>query len=219
MPTTRPFLVLFCLYLSILPVMAHADPPSGIATLQTSSTSTIRNIIPEDIRALLQPSEQEEYLAELEQSPPRWDTLHTQPGEEHGERLFRLNRARDTAREGHPLLTQRIGFLWSGILRTFDSKHQGFRVAMGPELTQTTWGIIRFKPVGLPDEMIAIPKRSLLSKLQSKISKREQVEVFILFFGKLLPNESIMYGFSHNGNEEGMIMPFVQIDQVHYVLR
>ena len=220
MTTTRTFLVILInLSFSILPIVAHANPPSGIATLQTSSTVTTRNIIPEDTRALLSPSEQEEYLSELENVPPTWKTLHTQPGEEQGERLFRFNRARDTAREGHPLLTQRIGFLWSGILRTFNSEHQGFTVAMGPELTHTSWGIMRFKPVGLPDEMIAVPRKNLLLKLKSKISQGEEIEVTILFFGKLVPNESIMYGFSHDGNEEGMIMPFVQIDQVNYILR
>ena len=219
MTTIRTFLVILSFSFSILSMVAHADPPSGIAILEDSSNLTTRNIIPENTRALLSPSEQEVYLAELENTPPTWETLHTQPGEEHGERLFRLNRTRDSAREGHPLLTQRIGFLWSGILRTFDSEHQGFTVAMGPELTHTSWGIMRFKPVGLPDEMIAVPRKNLLLKLKSKISQGEEIEVTILFFGKLVPNESIMYGFSHDGNEEGMIMPFVQIDQVNYILR
>ena len=159
------------------------------------------------------------FLAELEGSPPKWDELHHRQGEEHGERLFTLNRARDEMREGHPLLKQRIAFVWSGILRNFDSKHRGFTVAMGPELTHTTWGLMRFKPVQLPEEMIAIPSAAHLPLLKAKILEGEEIDIVILFVGTLVQSESIMYSFSHDEKEEGMIMPFVHIDEVLYVLK
>ena len=211
------FSIIFCFVLA--PSMSLADPRTGVASLTSLANTTIQAVMPPNIRTLLTPSEQQDFFLELENSPPNWETLHNQPGEEHGERLFDFNRSRDAAREGHSLLKQPIAFLWSGILRKYHSGHHGFTVAMGPELTPTAWGIIRFKPVGLPDEMIAVPSSDLLPKLKANIANQEQVEIAILFIGKLIPNESLMYAFSHDGNEDGMIMPFVQINTVQYFLR
>ncbi len=213
---------LYCTFiaLTLLPASgwAYADSTSGVATLQSFFHTTIRTTLPANTRPLFTPKEQETYLLEMEGTPPEWDTLHHQPGEEHGERLFDFNRARDEQREGHPLLTQRVAFLWSGILRKFNPEQGGFTVAMGPDLTLTTWGIMRFKPVGLPNDMIAVPSEHHRASLNAKVLHKEEVEVIILFLGTLIPNESIMYAFSHDGNEDGMIMPFVQIDKVEYFL-
>ena len=203
----------------LVPTMIFAEPSLGIAPLTALSNTTIKADISPEIRTLLTSREQQDFLSRLEGSPPNWESLHNQPGEEHGKRLFSYNRTRDEARENHPLLKQRVAFLWSGILRTYQMDQQGFSVAMGPELTQTEWGIVRFKPVGLPHEMIAVPPSNLLAKLKAKVANQEQVEIDILFIGKLVPNESLMYAFSHDGNEEGMIMPFVQIDSVQYFLK
>ncbi len=215
---SRISLFVFSLGFLIIPVWTYAEPPSGVAVLRSSSSTMLNTVVPANTRPLVTPIEQETFLMELEGTPPKWDTLHNQPGEEHGERLFALNRSHDEKRIDHPLLKQRLAFLWSGILRNFDSEHQGYTVAMGPELTPTTWGIIRFKPVGLPNYMIAIPSKNLLPRLKTKVSTGEQVEISILFIGTLVPNESIMYGFSHDIQEKGMIMPFVQIEEVQYHL-
>lgn len=127
------------------------EPPSGIAPLRVISEPTLHSIIENGVRPLVTAREQELYLQELDGSPPNWDQLHDEEGEEMGRRLFVFNRERDEVREGHALLTQRIAFVWSGFLRTYQPQHNGFSVAMGPELTQTEWGIVRFKPIGLPD--------------------------------------------------------------------
>ena len=195
------------------------EPPSGIAPLRVISEPTLHSIIENGVRPLVTAREQELYLQELDGSPPNWDQLHDEEGEEMGGRLFVFNRERDEVREGHALLTQRIAFVWSGFLRTYQPQHNGFSVAMGPELTPTEWGIVRFKPIGLPDEMVAVPSPDILPSLQAKLSAGETVEVGILFTGRLVPYESIMYGISHDGSEQGMVLPFVQIEGVEYFLQ
>ncbi|MEC4674144.1 MAG: hypothetical protein VST68_08135, partial [Nitrospirota bacterium] len=160
----------------------------------------------------------ETFLTELEKQPPVWDKLHDPPGAEHGARLFVLNRQRDDFREGHPLLNQRIAFLWGAVLGDYQPEYKGFKLSIGPEPTQTSWGIVRFKPIGLPDEMIAIPSPNLLSSLHMRIAAGEKIGVGILFTGRLIPWESIIYGFSHDGLVQGMVMPVVQVDGVQYFI-
>ncbi len=208
----------FFLVLS-LDCIAGTDPPLGIQPLEKLPPSDARALLTDtSIRALLTPADQELFLNELEKQPPDWEQLHDLPGEELGTKLFDFNRQRDASREGHPLLSQRVAFWWSGILGKYHEAQRGFTVVMGPEFTQTTWGVVRFKPTGLPHEMVAVPSPAKLRTLQDRRAKREPVEIGILFTGKLIPWESIIYGFSHDGLEQGMVMPVVQIDGVRYVL-
>ncbi len=201
------------------PSLSHAEPPSGIQPLQHIPNRDVHSLIKDQsIRPLLTAKEQEIFLHELEKQPPEWDQLHDPPGEEHGTRLFDLNRQRDDLREGTPLLTQRIAFVWSGIVHEFHDGHKGFKVVMGPNPTQTSWGIVRFKPTGLANEMVAIPPPSLLQTLNTQIDEGKPLEIGILFTGTLIPWESIIYGFSHDGLERGMVMPVVHIDGVQYFL-
>ncbi|MDT7041024.1 hypothetical protein [Candidatus Nitronereus thalassa] len=181
----------------------------------TDAHSLIKDL---SIRPLLTATEQESFLFELEQQPPPWDQLHDPPGEEHGARLFDLNRHRDDLREGNPLLNQRIAFVWSGFLHEFHEKHNGYKVVIGPHPTQTRWGIVRFKPTGLPNEMVTIPSPLLAPVIKEHIAKGHPPEIGILFTGTLIPWESIIYGFSHDGLEQGMIMPVVQIEAVQYFI-
>ena len=203
-------------------VLSHAQssssPPSGIAKLFDLSRNPIHGQLSSNTRALLTSTEQESFLRELEGLAPNWSLLHDQPGEENGERLFGFNRARDDAREGHTLLRQRIAFLWAGILRKYVPEYQGFTVAMGPESTPTHWGMVRFKPMGLPDEMIAVPSPTLRISLQKQLDQGEQIEIKILFIGKLTQAESVMYAFSHDHSGQGMIMPVVQTEGVRYFI-
>ncbi len=202
------------------PLLSSAAPPSGIQPLQQLHHGDVHSLIKDrSVRPLLTAQEQEAFLNELEKQPPEWDQLHDPPGEEHGAKLFDLNRQRDDLREGHPLLHQRIAFVWSGILREFHDEHQGFKVVMGPHPTQTSWGIVRFKPTGLPHEMVALPSSSGLQALNTQIDDGKPLEIGILFTGTLIPWESIIYGFSHDGLEQGMVMPIVHIDGVQYFLR
>lgn len=192
-----------------------ADPPSGIQPLESLPHDRAL-FTGEPIRTLLTAADQERFLNELEKQPPDWNQLHDPPGEELGARLFDFNRQRDTAREGHPLLGQRVAFWWSGVLGEYQEAHRGFSVVMGPEFTQTTWGLVRFKPIQLPDEMVAVPSTAEL--LRDRRAKGKPMEISILFTGTLIPWESIIYAFSHDGMEQGLIMPVVQVDGVRYFL-
>ena len=195
-----------------------ADLPSGIQPLETLPRSRAL-FLGEPIRTLLTAANQERFLSELENQPPDWNQLHDQPGEELGSRLFDFNRQRDALREGHPLLSQRVAFWWSGVLGEYREADQGFSVVMGPEFTKTTWGLVRFKQLQLPYEMVAVPSVAGLRTLLDRHAKREHVEIGILFTGTLIPWESIIYAFSHDGTDQGLIMPVVQVDGVRYFLR
>ncbi len=206
----------FSLLLSIDGV-ALTGLPSGIQPLETLPPAQPL-FAGASIRALLTPTEQEWFLRELDKRPPEWEQLHDRAGEELGARLFDFNRQRDAAREGHPLLNQRVAFWWSGVLGDYGEAHRGFTVVMGPEFTQTTWGLVRFKPQGLPHELVAVPSADRLRTLRQRRTRGEPVEIGILFTGTLIPWESIIYAFSHDGDEQGLIMPVVQIDEVRYFL-
>ena len=202
-----------------IPYQVLAESPMGISPLMQIPQAARWKLITPPTRSLFTAQNLETFLKELEGFPPPWKSLHDQPGEELGERLFRLNRNRDEIRDGHRLLSQRIAFFWGGILRQYDTDHQGFRVAIGPILTKTSWGTVRFKPWNLPNDMIAIPSKKILKGLQATIAQGKQIEIDILFTGFLLSHESLMYAFSHDEPHQGMILPFIQIDAVQYVLR
>ena len=65
--------------------------------------------------------------------------------------------------------------------------------------------------------MVAVP--SAAGRLRDRRAKEESVEIGILFTGTLIPWESIIYAFSHDGAEQGLIMPVVQVDGVRFFLR
>ena len=85
----------------------------------------------------------------------------------------------DTARKGHPLLSQRVAFWWSGVLGEYRETHRGFSVVMGPKFTRTAWGLVRFKPLQLPHEMVAVPSAAGLRTLLDRHAKGERVEIGI----------------------------------------
>ena len=190
--------------------------PLGIGTLHYVSTTKAPTLVPSHARPLLTSADQEKFLKELEGDIPNWSRLHDSPTEELGERLFVFNRKRDQAREGDVLLKQPIAFIWSGLLRQYVPEHKGFTIAIGPDFTKTGWGVVRFKPVGLPQDMIAIPSLDLQELLTQQIAQGSKVEIKVLFIGRLLPEESIIYAFSHDDPSQGMIMPVVQVEKIHY---
>jgi hypothetical protein len=44
------------------------------------------------------------------------------------------------------------------------------------------------------------------------------VELAVIIIGKLVPEESIVYDFSHDQEGLGLIMPFVRVEEIRYVL-
>ncbi len=201
-------------------VLGQPSPADGIQTLIVLANQTPHTLIPSPIRPLLLAKEQEQFLQELEGSPPDWTTLHSSDPTKQSEHLFQLNRLRDEARLSQgTLLNKPIAFLWAGLLRQYLQEYQGFSVALGPELTHTSWGIIRFKPMDLPNYLVAIPSPELTTQLQGRQEQGEKIEIGILLMGALIPDESIIYGFSHDGQEDGMIMPVVSIQHILYFLK
>ncbi|RMH31542.1 MAG: hypothetical protein D6690_15455 [Nitrospirae bacterium] len=200
------------------PVPVFATEPSGIGPLIVLDR-TPHSLIDRETRSLLTPAEIEQFLVELERTPPDWAQLRDQPGEERGSRLFTFNRKRDRARLKRPThLAQRVAFRWGGFLSRFSEEHGGFFVAIGPEFIRTQWGIIRFKPVGLPQEMIAMTSKAQRGRLLERLERGEPIEIGILFIGRLVPDESIIYAFDHDDPEQGLLMPVVQIEAVKYFL-
>lgn len=216
------FLALFNLCAGLqFPDQVSGQPPmaKGIQPLIQLESQSLHQLIPRKIRPLLLPKEQEEFLLELEGHPPDWHTLQSLDHTEQSERLFQLNRTRDEARLIHRnILQQPIAFLWSGLLRRYMPEYQGFLVALGPELTSTSWGIVRFKPVGLPDYLVAIPSPESAKQIRMQQQKGEQIAIGVLFFGTLVADESLIYSFSHDQKEDGMILPVVQIEDVRYFI-
>ena len=198
---------------------ARAEPPNGVQSLVVMSNQTPHSLVVDGVRALFEAHELESFLNELEKQPPNWAEVHGPAGDDHNDRLFALNRQRDKTRESHPLLKTRVAFLWSGLITRYEPSVKGYRVAIGPEMTQTKWGIVRFKPSGLPSDMVAVPSPTLLARLQQGISAGEKIEIGILFTGRLIPDESIIYDFSHDGSGQGMVMPVVQVDGIQYFIK
>ena len=203
-----------------VPPAAASDKNIGSQPLQALKGNSPHSLVPSSVRPLLTTPELETYLRELEGQPPPWNQLSSHDMTEQSQRLFQFNRQRDEIRENHPaLLEQPIAFVWSGELRHFHEEHQGYTIALGPDIIHTAWGLVRFKPRDIPDNMMArIPtdgKDEILDKLGSPKTK----EIGVLFIGSLTESESIMYAFSHDGDHEGMILPVVNIIALKYYLK
>ena len=176
----------------------------------------LTSILPEDVRFLDDADLIERFLESLDGKPPNWKTMYGDHGESHDERLFALNRERDQLRQGQEALTTRLTFIWSGELSTYDVESGGFRVAIGPKLIPTRWGVVRFKPDNLPSNLVAIPSPTLAESLRTRVSKGERIEINVAITGRLLPEESIIYDFAHDDPGLGMVMPVMRVERVDY---
>lgn len=192
----------------------------GLQPLEDLKGHSPRSILPPTIRPLLTALELEIYLRQLEGTPPQWDQLSSHDMTEQSERLFQFNRSRDEIRENKlDVLQQPIAFVWGGELRKFNEEHQGYTIALGPEIIHTAWGLVRFKPRDIPNNMMArIPTERKAETLE-KLGNQESKEIGVLFIGTLTESESIMYAFSHDGDHAGMILPVVNITDLRYYLK
>jgi hypothetical protein len=155
-------LLLLCLSgLIILPTTIQADDGIGLRPLRTIPPAKLASILPSDTHVLIDRSAIEAFLVALEGAPSDWATVyghgHHDPG--HDERLFNLNRDRDVAREGNPVLNWHVAFVWPGELSQFDLQTKSYAVAVGPEFNSTRWGIVRFKPEEFPNNLRVRPVR------------------------------------------------------------
>lgn len=204
-----------------IPTGVYAQDASGTAPLWTIPLAQIGTRLSPDTLLLMAPNVIEEFLSELDGTPPDWAKVygHGRHDPDHDERLFNLNRERDAARDGKPALSRRVAFVWPGELSRFDPESRGYAVSIGPEFNQTRWGIVRFKPEDLPPNLRARPNKKLAAQIARRMAKGEKVEVTVVLAGTVIPTESIVYDFSHDEEGLGMIMPVVRIEQVAYLLK
>ena len=209
------FFVLICVW--VAPVAYGKDSPEGIRPLIILE-APIHTFIPSGVKFLNEPKTTEQFLTKLEGHPPDWKYLLGNNVDERYDRLFDESEKRDALRIDNPNLTQPIAFLWDGFLTSVRDGKAGFGVSIGPRQIQTSWGIVRFKLANEPVEMTAMLPPSLFEALKKKRAGKEEVAIIILYRGKLIPEESVMYDFSTTKEGEGMILPIVELTQVDYYL-
>lgn len=203
-----------------VPASLLAEEPIGVQPLLSIRLSEIRASLPSDTHVLFESDAIEQFLSKLDDGPPDWKTVyghgHHDPG--HDERLFNLNRDRDAKREGKDARHWRIAFLWSGELSKYDPENGGFHVALGPKFTPTNWGVVRFKYEDLSGNLIAVPTIQQRAALQPQVEQGQSIDINVVMVGTLIPEESIVYDFSHDQEGLGLIMPVVRIESVVYLL-
>ena len=208
-----------CLFVVTCYSPISAEELETKSRLQLLPRQELATILPSDTHLLLDPSSIEQFLDELDGNPPDWRTLyghgHHDPG--HDERLFSLNRERDAKRAGKLALAWLITFAWSGALSTYNAEVAGFPVAIGPTFTPTRWGIVRFKPEEAPGNLVVVADGPQLTALQQEISEKGTLDIHVLMTGRLIPEESLVYDFSHEEEGQGLIMPFIRVEQVQFV--
>jgi hypothetical protein len=191
----------------------------GVRPLSSLSRSHLPSILPPGSKLLDHPVAIEAFLDALDGQPPDWAMLFGHEGHNHSERLFALNRERDRLREGRPALQQRVTFLWPGELSDYDPFTAGFRIAIGPAVIPTRWGLVRFKPDDLPSTLVAVPPPAAREALRRQRAQGKRIEVVVAMTGRLVPEESLIYDFAHEEAGRGMVMPVVKIERLDYLLQ
>ena len=195
-------LVLSAVSLSSATARSEDDP--GPRPLRTISLVQIEQLLPSGTHLLINRGAIESFLVALEGTPPDWPTVygrgHHDP--EHDERLFNLNRARDAAREENQTLTWRIAFIWTGEVSHFDFETRSYAIAVGPEFTPTSWGVVRFKPEEVPSNLRVRPDKYLADWIDWSLLRHKSVQVSLVMVGTLIPTESVMTSVVNSGRHE-----------------
>lgn len=200
------------------PAVVLAEPSSASRPLYNTLSAALATLPPEN-HLLLDREPIEQFLAALDGAPPDWLQVygqgHHDPG--HDERLFALNRERDVRREGKEPLQWLVTVTWLGELSRFDEDEGGFRVALGPKFNRTSWGEVRFKHEDLPATLIASAGEAT-ADFKLRLQRGERIDIDVVMCGRLVPDESLVYDFSHDVEGLGLIMPVVRIEAVAFVL-
>lgn len=204
--------------LTAMPSVLLSQPVEGVRPLLAAERSALRSILPAGTQLLYEPAAIEKFLEMLDGTPPEWGIVYGPHGTGHGDRLFALNRLRDSLRAGREVLTQEVTFFWSGELSSSDPSSGGFRVAIGPKVIPTRWGLVRFKPDSLPSALVAVPEPDLREALRRRMGRGEHIEIEVAMTGRLIPEESIVYDFAHEEPGQGMVMPVVRIERLDYLM-
>ena len=203
---------------SILIGVTGAGGQLGVSgSLLDLTIDELAAILPPGTTLMMHPDAIESFLIELDGEPPDWSVVyghgHHDPG--HDDRLFTLNRERDAKREGNPALSKQVAFAWTGTLSGYDEAVGGYPVAIGPKFIKTSWGMVRFKPEEAPGNLRV---SSDAPQVQRLLERGQSVEIDVVMTGRLIPEESIVYDFSHDERGLGLIMPFVKVERVDYVM-
>ncbi|HEV8620617.1 MAG TPA: hypothetical protein VGQ79_06275 [Nitrospiraceae bacterium] len=197
-----------------------AEDAIGTRPLLTIARKDLHTILPSDCHTLIDPHSIEQFLDVLDGNPPDWGLVyghgHHDPALD--ERLFTLNRDRDAKRQGKEALQWTVVFLWSADLSRYDPTTGGFSLAIGPIFTPTRWGVVRFKPEEVPSNLIVIPNPSIRDVLRRQLDAGRKIGIEIAMVGRLIPDESLVYDFSHDEKGLGIIMPVVRIERVEYLM-
>jgi len=200
----------------------RAEDAVGARLLLTTAPKDLQSILPPGSHILIDPHSIERFLTALDGSPPDWDLVYGQGhlDPDRDERLFRLNRERDAKRVGNPVLTRLVTFVWFGELSRYDAEAGGFRVVLGPKLTPTRWGVVRFKYQydDLQGDLVAKASTRLRGALEQRLARGESVDITVAMTGRLIPEESVVYDFSHDQAGLGVIMPVVKVERLDYLL-
>ena len=196
-----------------------AEDALGTRPLLTIARKDLHTILPPECHILIDTHYIEQFLDALDGNPPNWDAVygHGHHDPDYDERLFTLNRERDAKRAGKKALRWTVVFLWSAELSRYDPTTGGFNLAIGPILTPTRWGVIRFKPEEVPSNLVVIPDPRTREILQRQINAGRKIDIAIAMMGHLTPEESLVYDFSHDEEGVGIIMPVVRIERVEYL--
>jgi hypothetical protein len=190
----------------------------GSGPLRHLTLDELPAILPQGTLLMIRPDVIEAFLVELDGRPPDWSAVyghgHHDPG--HDDRLFALNRERDAKRDGKPALSKQIAFAWIGTISAFDAAAGGYPVAIGPKFIKTSWGMVRFKPEEAPGNLSVASEAS--SQIQYLLEQGQSVDIDVVMTGRLIPEESVVYDFSHDEEGLGLIMPFVKVERVDFVM-
>jgi len=197
-----------------------AEDAIGTRPLLTIAHKDLYSILPPGCHILIDPHSIAQFLDALDGNPPDWGLVyghgHHDPALD--ERLFTLNRERDAKRAGKKALQWTVVFLWSAELSRYDPTTGGFGLAIGPIFTPTRWGVVRFKPEEVPSNLAVIPDPSTRDVLRRQLDAGRKIDIEIAMVGRLIPDESLVYDFSHDEEGLGIIMPVVRIERVEYLL-
>lgn len=217
----RALWVIAVLFLTVGSVgVGRAEDALGTRPLLTITRNELSRILPPECHILIDPHSIEQFLDALDGSTPNWNLVYGHGHHDSGldERLFTLNRERDAKRAGKKALQWTVAFLWSAELSRYDPTTGGFNLAIGPIFTPTRWGLIRFKPEEVPSNLVVIPDPNTRDVLRRQLDAGRKIEIEIAMVGRLIPDESLVYDFSHDEEGVGLIMPVVRIKRVEYLL-
>lgn len=197
-----------------------AEDAIGTRPLLTIARKDLHTILPTGCHILIDPHSIEQFFDALDGDPPDWSLVYGHGHHDSGldERLFTLNRERDAKRGGKEPLQWTVVFLWSAELSRYDPMTGGFGLAIGPIFTPTRWGVVRFKAEDLPGNLSVIPDVIQRDILRRQIETGQKIDIEIAMVGRLIPDESLVYDFSHDEEGLGIIMPVVRIERVEYLL-